>query len=191
MKKANNRENPTDEQIKSLNKHITSKEELFKVVYFAKDNVVYVDPEGRYGGRKATYDIDLGFALGKNTAIMYNTLFNKFLYYLETDQLNDLGEFYMSVSDVTEANLLTRYEQEQALITLEENNLLLYRNIPVGKSLRPVRHFTLNLDFSVLDKIIIDSYNSRHGKNLPYRYEKLNAGKVIHANFTPMQNCVN
>ena len=168
MEKTSNRENPSVEDVLKINSWAPTKEERLALVTQCKSNILDVSiSDGGQTLLSAYFDIVV--SIGRNEALLYSYLFNVYSYFLQTDQLNEYGEFYCSIDTVKGKTSLTRYEQKKALEKLEELNLLVYRNAPLPGQVKVVRYFTINLDFSVLDKIIVDYYNSENRIKKSYR----------------------
>ena len=134
-----------------------------------------------------TINRPLAHALGTNEAIIYSALIAKRAYYYQRDMLDEDGYFYSTISDLQESTGLTRYQQNSAIKTLIEVNLIECRK----KGVPARRYFRVSENVDLLRILLKKGEEIMQSLNPPVRKNSRQVcGKLTNLSAENLQTCL-
>ena len=134
-----------------------------------------------------TINRPLAHALGTNEAIIYSALIAKQAYYEKHEMLDAEGYFYSTIADLQESTGLTRYQQDRAIKSLAEFDLIecCKKGIPAR------RYFRINNDMELLKMFLEKGERIMLSLNpLAVQNNKQVCGKLTNLSAENSQTCL-
>ena len=110
--------------------------------------------------------------VGAIASLVYSKLVLIFTYKRDGGKLTEDGFFPCSYSLLQDNLGISRRAQDTAIESLVKVGLIKSENKLCTATNSMIRHIAVNPDVSVVDKLIIDAYNTKYHTNLPYRVNK-------------------